>query len=348
MAKRQSQILDDDSDDEGLELDLSVRPTRKFKGTDDQLVDAETGETEFDDITPALRKVKPPVVADTDEDEDLEEPEVDEEEEEPRSRVVVSDDEDESARGKGRGWKSRLDRERRLKEEAREETNELRARLDKIERGQELSKLETQHTAEVTKAQSEIERLNAQLKQAMEDGETDKQIKLNDQIQDLRVDLRAKQMVFEGQKQKLEQAVNAAPAAAGDVIVKRKVGAWKRQHARFNTDPEFQGFVKGVDSKLCAEGFDPETDEFYEELDKRVKRRYPEEYRNRQARERRAAPSQTVDRDSAPANRSKQTQTFQRNGNKVTLSARQVRNMRQFGMDPENADDVRSYVRENS
>lgn len=339
----------DDDEESGVEIDLAIKPSRKFAGTDDQLKDAETGEAVFDDITPALRKVKAEEVDEEQEDEDLDEEADDEDEDEPRPRVVVQEDEEGDGKPRrNKGWQARVERERRLKDEAREEVSELRARLDRIEQGQQLEALERKHNSFVSKTEGEINAVTGKLKQAMEDGDTDQQIKLNKQLNDLQIELRAQTIVFEGKKTAAETAAKAAPQVSGDAIVTRKVNAWKRKHGRYNTDKSFQGFVKGVDAELCAEGFDPETDEFYEELDKRVGKRYPEEYRGQaKPRPRRQAPSQTLERNTAPT-RPTQAGSFKRVGTKVTLTPRQARNMRQFGLDPENANDVRDYVRENS
>lgn len=352
MAKHTPADFIDSDDEAGIEIDLAkTKPSRKFAGSDDQLIDAETGESEFDDITPALRKVKAEEPDDLDEDEDQDEDADDEEE--PARVVADEDEEDEIPKRRGGKFQSRLEREQRLKREAREESAELRARLERLERGAELGAAERQFSSETAALQGRVKTLSEQLEKAIEDGESAEQVRLQNELGDLKVELRAKQLVFEGRKKEVESAKDLGPS--GDKIVQRKVGAWKRQHPRYNTDKSFEGFVKGVDKELVAEGFDAESDEFYDELDRRIKKRYPEEYRGAKGRKteevetpRRRAPSQQAARDSAPARRNKDDGSFVRSGSKVRLSARQVRNMRQFGLDPTDIKDVTAYIRENS
>jgi hypothetical protein len=51
---------------------------------------------------------------------------------------------------------------------------------------------------------------------------------------------------------------------------------WIDEHPAFNDDEEFNAAALGANAKLLKLGFDPETPEFYEELDKRLSKRYPE------------------------------------------------------------------------
>jgi len=65
---------------------------------------------------------------------------------------------------------------------------------------------------------------------------------------------------------KQQQAPKASPHAM----------EWIEDHPAFNQDEEFHSAALGVNAKLIKMGFDPETPEFYEELDKRLSKRYPE------------------------------------------------------------------------
>ena len=109
---------------------------------------------------------------------------------------------------------------------------------------------------------------------------------------------------------------------------------------------------------VAAAGFDPETDEYYKELDRRIKKRYPEEYKMERRQRDEDTDDETEEGETSPARRRHPSQQLRRGndrgtkdvggfkvrGTKVTLSPRQKANMRNFQMDPSNPDDVKEYV----
>ena len=124
-----------------------------------------------------------------------------------------------------------------------------------------------------------------------------------------------------------------------------------RKHPRYRTDKVFQDFVKSNDREVADDGFSPETEEYYQELDRRLKVRYPEEYRGasksdkddrKETPARSKHPSASFRRDNAAAVKTKSG--FKMRGSKVQLTPRQRQNMVKFGLDPSNANDVRDYV----
>jgi hypothetical protein len=309
--------LDDDEAD-GLE----EQDSKGDQGKDESNEDAADL---FDDLHPSD---DPPAKKKADESD--EEEETDEEE----SNESDEDDEDEP-RGSDK-WRKRLARERRLKDEEREENEELRARLEAIERT--VKKQASQEEFAKVKAEydTKLADLKAQLKAALEEGNTDKQIELNEKITDLKTDLKVKEI----EAQNAEKALTSAPVVhRGERLAKQ----WLRKHPRYGTDPEFQALVKAIDKKVASEGFDQATPEYYEELDRRVKKRFPEEYK-REAPKKRRHPTQGGSDDSANARPRNDSNGFERRGNRVKLSPAQVQNMRRFGLDPDKPEDVKAYV----
>jgi hypothetical protein len=374
MPKQHKTAILEEMDDDSIEIDLSnSKPSRKFGGNDADPTDAETGEELFADITPRLRDVRA-----TEPEEEEEEEEEDEREEDEDDLESFADDEDEETddldneevdsdaeadrkRGKKPGkkissWQRRLQRERRLTEEERENNRELRARLDKIEATVKTTANTETYNREKADLEAKIATANEQLEAAIEDGDTKAQAKINGELIDLKVDLRAKASAH---AQAVEAAKTVTSTTDDSTIIVRKVKQWQRKHPRFQRDIEFQGFVRGADKAVAAAGFDPETDEYYKELDRRIKKRYPEEYKM-ERRQRDEDTDETEEETPAPRRRhpsqqlrrgndrgTKDVGGFKVRGTKVTLSARQKANMRNFQMDPSNPDDVKEYVLNN-
>jgi len=57
-----------------------------------------------------------------------------------------------------------------------------------------------------------------------------------------------------------------------------KAKAWAEKNIWFGDNDEMTALAFGVDKKLQQEGFDLGSDEYYSELDKRIRKRFPEEF----------------------------------------------------------------------
>lgn len=352
MSKKNDDVIVYGDFDEG-EIDFRRKPSaRQFDGDDDQVIDADTGESEFDDIDPRFRN---PVVNDDapeDDDEDF-----DDEEDTSRRRAADEDDLDEDDLGeedederprKGRRdkFRARLERERRLREEEREDNRELRTRLSQLEAS--LNARADEETFAQAKAgiEQKIASVREQLHAATEAGIVADQVRLTEELADLKADLR--HQTGEHERAKAAAAEAAKKPATENAIVVRKVRQWMRKHPRYHTDQEFSAAVKANDRILASEGYDPETSEYYEELDKRLSRRFPEEYpkarAERDTSRRRQHPSANIRRgNERPA---AQGDFKVRNG-RITLTPRQIANMRAFHLDPNDPEDRKAYYENN-
>lgn len=369
--------------DESESIDIALKkqaPSRSFEGSDDQPVDADTGESLFDDINPRIRtwgvdKKKAAKTPDT-EDEDLDE-EIDEEldqedadeqesaedepaEESDEDSESEESDEDEPAEEEdeppareaqpSKAWSKRLAREKRLREESEANLADALKRIAAVEKTQQVNASESEYNSAKADLDDQIVEVRAKLKLAMENGSAEEQLTLTEELGDLKSELRSKKEKFESAK----AAVAATKDAGASPIVARRVTAWLRKHPRYGTDKVFQGFVKAADRAVADDGFSAETEEYYEELDRRVKERYPEEYKGAKKKEteerknppvRSKHPSASFRRDNTVATKTKGG--FKMRGSKVQLSDRQKQNMRNFGMDPTSTNDVREYVTNN-
>lgn len=99
---------------------------------------------------------------------------------------------------------------------------------------------------------------------------------------------------------------------------------WGEQNTWFGEDQELTSFALGVHQKLVSEGISPNTDEYFERIDARMKQVFPDKFGGR-----RRQPSTVV----APVGRSPK-------GRKVVLTQTQVALAKRLGITPE------AYARE--
>lgn len=279
----------------------------------------------FDDIVPASRKAPQPDDDDSVDEDDEDKPD-DEDDEETDDEPVSKKD----------SFERRLARERRLLKETREETRELRAEIKHFK--DLVLKKGAEQEFERLKAETDtkIADLKKQLTEAIEAGNTADQVEITEKLAEAKAELRAKEA-------ELKRAKEAEATAPDTSRAQRAAQQWIRKHRRYHTDPVFKAAAIAIDKKLIAEGSDNADPDHFKQIDEELAKRFPEEYRK--PRQRREAPTYG-DRPTAGGERKQGG--FIRRGKKIIISSRQAENMRRFGLDPENPDDVKSYVRENS
>ena len=246
-----------DADESTIDIALKKQvPSREFEGTDDQPVDADTGESLFEDISPRIRawgpkdksKQKP-----VDEDEGLDE-EIDEELEqdgdEPAEEADDELDQDESTdaeeadeeeelpreKKNSKAWSKRLEREKRLREEAEANFADAMTRIIAVEQTQKLNASEGEYNSAKATLESQIAETRTKLTSAMDNGSAQDQLALTEELTELKSELRSKKDKFEAAK----AAVSAKKDAGPSPIVARRVSAWMRKHPRYRTDKVFQ------------------------------------------------------------------------------------------------------------
>lgn len=326
---------------------------------------AESTETEFDDISPRFTQaVTARAKEESEEDEidklgrDEEEEDEDEErdeddrddEEEEEEQEEDDEDRDEPSRRRRDSVSRRVARAQRLTDEARTESRELRSRLDAVEAQLQAQADENEFATFKSTTEAKLADLRAQRKQAIEEGNTDRQVELDEEITDLRTDLKVRERENTRAKEQLKEAQKRRAASP---IVATRANQWMRKHPRFNTDPEFQAAVRGLDQAVKAAGFDPETDEYFEELDKRVKKQYPEEYPKVRDKGRRRGPSEHrgSGRSEPGVRRTERPGKFVIKDGKLRVPAAELKriqaNMVRYGMNPSDPEDVKAYVMNN-
>jgi NADH dehydrogenase/NADH:ubiquinone oxidoreductase subunit G len=357
--------------DDTVELDFDSTDTRELKGSDANPVDAATGESLFDDLSPRfVRKLDAAVErvngrpakeskaedddldSDEDESEDLDESDEDEDldEDEPRVDTEEQDSEeddedaDEPRQGRGSKFEKRLSRADRLLEETRSQLTEMQQR----ERDREAKDKLASDTAEFNTFKADTETkladLKAQKVKAIEDGDTAAHVDIDEQIIELKSELRSRTREHETAKKNIEQASQRRGASQ---ITLTKVAQWKRKNPRYAKDPEFAAAVNGIDSALVSSGSNPESDEHYKEIDRRLAKLFPA---SRKTPPPRRHPSSQQVREEAPRRQAGDAKVTVKGG-KIKISpaklARVKANMRTFGLDPTNPTDLKDYILNN-
>lgn len=174
------------------------------------------------------------------------------------------------------------------------------------------------------------------LKEANESFDTDKIVAAQEQLAEaLHVSREAKNFklpVVQSQEDVVQTATSQPTASAAQLDP--KTSAWMQKN-RWFTAPEHvaaTSYALGLDKELRDSGYDPRTDEYFEQVDARMKKRFPELYsgESQTADDARSQRPQQRDRGSAVAPAVRTTSK-----RRVTLSASQVALCTKLGITPQ-------------
>ena len=260
----------------------------------------------------------------------------------PQQEVVV---EESASQGEmddyGKKVQSRIDKlTKKLRESERREqaaiefAQGLQSEQAKLQQKAKL--LDTGYVNEfASRVEAQTAEAKKQLKDAMDVGDIDAQVEAQQKIARLAVDAdRAKKSLDQRERLKKEMeargvdpnqpqmpqqaqqpAQQQQPAAPPDP----KAEAWAEKNEWFGTDEPMTLTSFSIHRKLVEEGFDTKSDEYYSEIDKRMRDTFPHKF------EQVSTPTQTV----APATRS--TQPAKRKGS-VRLTPSQVAIAKKLGV----------------
>lgn len=226
---------------------------------------------------------------------------------------------------------------------ADDELAQLRARLAELEREREQSRRDADeaqkslHEARAQKIDEDLKAARASLKTAIEEGDTDKQVELQDRLAQLHADKREL-----GAAPKQQQS--ASPDMPRVEARNQAAATWMRGKAWINNPAhaEQNKDLIRIAGVLVEDGFNPNLAEYYEELDRRMKRRHPVLYPSAAKPPVQRKPAQqTVGRvthDNPP-------KTGVSSKRRVVLTQEDKRNMLRFNLDPSNPEHLREYAR---
>lgn len=315
-----------DAEKSGLVVDFSKAKEEQVEGIpDDEILDW-PGETEDSEDDFELSTV--PEGAEAEDDAVTFESRKREEETEPEEGETYS-----------KSVRKRIDRERRVTQRERQRGDRLEGRLERIER--RLSKQTDDSEFEALKATTEtkLADLKTRKKTALEEGETDNVVDIDDEMQNLKVELKAKELM----RKEVSDVTDSEPTD-----LPPKAREWIDMHPDYDDDPKFRRAVLGADRVVSAQGYNVNKDEYYQEISKILVDRFPdyidkedlgEEKPTRRARK---SPTGEVPR----AGNAVGSDVANLRKGRVTLNAKDRRQMLRFGLDPTSKDDVQEFAKQ--
>jgi len=165
-----------------------------------------------------------------------------------------------------------------------------------------------------------IELARAVYTEAFEEGDKDRVLKAQEMLNDAQIDLKAVTAAQSNYKEIEEVVVpqQAQPQPQRPQRTDPRAEKWAADNDWFGTDNVMTAAALAIDAELKGEGYDPEDQDFYKEINKRVKSAFPHKFGEDQNRvqETIATPAQVV----SGGSRSSPT-----NSKKVKLSKEDVR-----------------------
>ena len=158
-----------------------------------------------------------------------------------------------------------------------------------------------------TRVKSNMEAARSALRTAIEAGDVDAQVKAQEQMATLNADavrlasLKSQQEI----EPKEEKQVNVSPSQAEQPVrTDPKAEAWAARNSWFGNDTAMTYTAFDMHKTLVEkEGYDPQSDEYYEEIDKRLRVEFPNKFdKVADNTTEKAKPAQTVASARRPAN----------------------------------------------
>jgi hypothetical protein len=244
--------------------------------------------------------------------------------------------------------KARIQRATRGEKRAKQESEYWKRQAESLhkqstERGMEAAK------KIIEQADSAIENTQAQLKTAIEDGKTDDQVRLTSQL----TDQKAEKIQAEFSLTDLSESGNLEPFD-GKVVTptpkgEKEADRWVEERSDWYGAKGFERqtrLANRLDKEVMSDGYDPDTPEYFEELDNRIKAKEPKLYDaaddadtpppDEGSERPRRTPVAPVD---GARNRRQRS-----NSSKVELGETDFANMRRFGLDPNDPKVLREYA----
>jgi hypothetical protein len=199
---------------------------------------------------------------------------IDVEEDEPRiprtpKAAAPTDDDEDSEYGKK--VRARIERERRATAAERGRAEAAEAELARMRRSVIDEKI-TNAKAEVGRIETEVTQIETDLEKALEDGKTKEAVRLTSRL----TDIKARRERLNAQ---MEDGPPEAPIApVVDTNKARLVTGWKAKHVDWYAKEGFERYTRSanrIDKELAAEGYDSREQDYFDELDRRLRKEAP-------------------------------------------------------------------------
>lgn len=326
MSRPQDEIVFEDlhgveeNDPVTVDLDADLKDAGIERAPDDESVDVDDGDDdsiEIDDLRTADK-------ADDQEDDDDD---------------ASKDGEDDSYSRKVRKRiKRATDSEKKAKQEAAYWRDQAE-RLAKDTAGRD----KAEYKAAVERTTSAIDSVEAELERAIEDGDTKVQVRLTSKLTDLKAEKIQAEMALKDLPEDVQLQPFDGKVQSSQDTNQSKADKWMDDRADWYGAKGFERqtrLANRLDREVFADGYDPNTEEYFQELDRRLKEKEPNLYDDADtgnSRQRRRSPV-------APVGGAESNQP-RRSASKVELGEEDFANIRRFGMDPNDPQVLKEYAR---
>ena len=175
-------------------------------------------------------------------------------------------------------------------QQQKKENDELKQKLSNLDKGY--------ITEYGTRVETQTDQVKKLFKEAYEAGDSDKMA----EAQDIMAKLAIEKERLRIQKAKSEQEVQQQPQQQKQPPQKQqapriedldpKLQTWMKSNNWFGTDMVMTGAAQGLHQQLVgAEGFDPMSDEYYAEIDKRMRDSFPNKFQDKRQNAQAVAPA---------------------------------------------------------
>jgi len=263
-----------------------------------------------------------------DEDEDLDEEEDEDDEE---------DDDEDDDKSYSKKVQRRIDRERNLRLQQKQESDQ---RLAKLERRIELRDAQDTFNDAKREGESKLKSLKRKKITALDEGTTAEVVDIDDEILDIKADLKAKELQLKADKDSIDDDTDDT---TGTPPVGRK---FLEKYPEFHTNPQFRNVLLLTDKSVAARGFDKNTEEYYAEIERVMKPQFPKIIRGAKITKKRK--KKVVRKRGAvggvqKAGTRNSSKRRMRKG-RIRLTKADQQQMEIFGMDPTNAADAKAWA----
>lgn len=208
----------------------------------------------------------------------------------------------------------------RLREEALKYAESIKAENERLRQSLEQGEQTLVNQAK-GRVQAELDRAKVAYKEAIDSGDSDLILEANDKVTALRIEadkIASYKPAKRPEPQPQPQYQQQAPAVPQ---VDPRAVEWGKRNTWFEKDPEMTGFAYGVHQRLVQSGIDPNTDQYYTEIDKAMKKVFPDKFDDGQIEEQ-APQRQAGSVVAAPSRTTKKSRTVRLTSTQASLAKR--------------------------
>ena len=252
------------------------------------------------------------------------------------------DDGDEGADKKG-AWskkvQARIDRERDLRLSDNAASN---ARIAELERTNELFRAQSTFKEDQRTADQDLRALRKKKASAIEEGDTEAQVDIDDKI----LDIKSERKVKAYELKQLENDIDKGVTTTVDGSNTPAAGAkWLEKYPQFHTNQQFQKTVLQADKMVAGRGLDKNTDKYYVEMEKILAPQFPEIVKVAKTTKKPKRRADTKRRRSAVGGTGKAgTKRGANRRGVIRLTKKDQEQMEVFGMDPHSPKDIKAWA----